>query len=177
MSRAWRVTLKTRLEKLTFGRWSTPHLRSNWRQIKAKWRYSLQYGTFQRRLPELRARLGGGACEAVAQMEMVGIVGQTPLIIFKMRSSYSPPVHRDAATVLAPLIAGKITMREEGSEMIRLIAIAGFALLLATSAQAMTAAPLHQPSMITNVAFGCGLGRTRVGGICVARTTIRHARR
>jgi hypothetical protein len=49
--------------------------------------------------------------------------------------------------------------------MIRLIAIAGFALLLATSAQAMTAAPLHQPTAITNVAFGCGLGRTRIGGI------------
>jgi hypothetical protein len=61
--------------------------------------------------------------------------------------------------------------------MTRFIAIVGFALLLATSAQAMTAAPLHQPGAITNVAFGCGLGRTRIGGVCVARTTIRHARR
>jgi hypothetical protein len=61
--------------------------------------------------------------------------------------------------------------------MTRLIAIAGFALLLATSAQAMTAAPLLQASAITNVAYACGPGRTRVGGICVARTTIRHARR
>ena len=63
--------------------------------------------------------------------------------------------------------------------MIRLIAISGFTLLLATSApQALTIAPLHQPDRaITNVAFGCGLGRTRVGGICVARTTIRQERR
>jgi hypothetical protein len=62
--------------------------------------------------------------------------------------------------------------------MTRLMAVAGFALLLATSAHAMTVAPLYQPdSAITNVAFGCGLGRTRVGGICVARTTIRQERR
>jgi len=31
--------------------------------------------------------------------------------------------------------------------------------------------------MFTQVRFGCGPGRTRVGGVCVARTTIRHARR
>jgi dienelactone hydrolase len=31
--------------------------------------------------------------------------------------------------------------------------------------------------MITQVAFGCGPFRTRVGGVCVARTTIRHVRR
>jgi hypothetical protein len=62
--------------------------------------------------------------------------------------------------------------------MIRLIAIAGFALTVATSAEAMTAAPIPQPEdMITQVAYGCGPGRTRVGGVCVARTTIRHARR
>jgi hypothetical protein len=62
--------------------------------------------------------------------------------------------------------------------MIKLIAIAGFALALATSAEAMTPAPIPQPDrVITQVAFGCGPGRTRVGGVCVARTTIRHARR
>ncbi len=62
--------------------------------------------------------------------------------------------------------------------MIRLIAAAGFALAVATSAEAMTPAPLSQPdSIITQVAFGCGPGRTRVAGVCVARTTIRHARR
>ena len=48
--------------------------------------------------------------------------------------------------------------------MIRLIAVAGFALAVATSAQAMSPAPLHQPDgMTTQVAFGCGAGRTRVG--------------
>ncbi len=62
--------------------------------------------------------------------------------------------------------------------MIKWIAIAGFALAVATSAEAMTPAPIPQPdSIMTQVAFACGPGRTRVGGICVARTTIRHTRR
>ena len=62
--------------------------------------------------------------------------------------------------------------------MIMLIAVSGLALLVATSAQGMTPAPILQPdSMITPVAFGCGPGRTRVNGVCVARTTIRHTRR
>jgi len=62
--------------------------------------------------------------------------------------------------------------------MIRWIAVAGFALAVATSAEAMRGAPIHQPDgMMTQVAYGCGPGRTRVGGVCVARTTIRHTRR
>jgi hypothetical protein len=62
--------------------------------------------------------------------------------------------------------------------MIRLIAVAGFVLAAATSVQAMTTAPVPQPDgMITQVAYGCGPGRTRVRGVCVARTTIRHTRR
>jgi hypothetical protein len=62
--------------------------------------------------------------------------------------------------------------------MIRLFAFAAVALAVTTSAQAMTVAPVHEPDgMITQVAFGCGLGRTQVGGVCVARTTIRHVRR
>jgi hypothetical protein len=62
--------------------------------------------------------------------------------------------------------------------MIKLIAVASFVLAVATSAQAMTAAPIHQQDgLIAQVAFGCGPGRTRVGGVCVARTTIRHTRR
>jgi hypothetical protein len=61
--------------------------------------------------------------------------------------------------------------------MIRLIAV-GFALALAASAQAMPLAPLPQPDgMTTQVAVGCGVGRTRVGGVCVARTTKRQVRR
>src|SRR6516162_8076301 len=51
--------------------------------------------------------------------------------------------------------------------MIRLIAVAGFAIAVATSAQAMTLAPLPQPdAMITQVAVGCGPGRTMVTGVC-----------
>jgi hypothetical protein len=62
--------------------------------------------------------------------------------------------------------------------MIRLIAIAGFALAVATSAEAMTPAPIPQlDGMITQAAFACGPGTTRVRGVCVARSTIRHARR
>jgi hypothetical protein len=62
--------------------------------------------------------------------------------------------------------------------MLRLIAVivAGFALV--SSAQALTPAPLQQPDgMITQARLGCGPFRTRVAGVCVARTTIRHTRR
>ena len=62
--------------------------------------------------------------------------------------------------------------------MLRLIAVAGFALSIATSAQGMSPAPLPQPdNMVTQVAVGCGPGRTMVNGVCVARTTIRQTRR
>ena len=62
--------------------------------------------------------------------------------------------------------------------MVRLITIAGFAFAVATSAQAMTPAPIPQlDGLMAQVAFGCGPGRTRVGGVCVARTTVRQTRR
>ena len=62
--------------------------------------------------------------------------------------------------------------------MIRMIAVVGFALSLAISAQAMTPAPIPQPDgMITQIAAACGAGRTRVNGVCVARTTMRQTRR
>ena len=62
--------------------------------------------------------------------------------------------------------------------MIRLIAIAGFALVIAASAQAMTPAPLVQPnSLITKAAAGCGIGRTMVNGKCETRIEKRHERR
>jgi len=63
--------------------------------------------------------------------------------------------------------------------MIRLIAIGAFALFLAVSAQATPIAPvLAQPdSMITEIAAACGAGRTRVNGVCVARTTVRQTSR
>jgi len=62
--------------------------------------------------------------------------------------------------------------------MIRLTAVA-FALALASSAQAMPPVPLQQPDeLVITVREGCGPGRVRgPGGHCVARTTIRHARR
>lgn len=62
--------------------------------------------------------------------------------------------------------------------MLKLIAIAVFVLALTSSAQAIPAAPVHAPDgIVTEVAYGCGPGRTRVGGVCVARTTIRQTRR
>jgi hypothetical protein len=62
--------------------------------------------------------------------------------------------------------------------LIRLIAVAGFAVSVAAAAQAMTPAPIPQPDgMITQIAAACGAGRTRVNGVCVARTTMRHTRR
>ena len=62
--------------------------------------------------------------------------------------------------------------------MLRFIAVAGFVLSVATSAQGMTPAPLAPPDgMVTQVAVGCGPGRTRIDGVCVARTTVRQTRR
>jgi hypothetical protein len=62
--------------------------------------------------------------------------------------------------------------------MIRWFAVASFVLLVGTTAQGMTPAPLApSESMITPVAAACGPGRTRVNGVCVARTTVRQTRR
>ena len=62
--------------------------------------------------------------------------------------------------------------------MVRLIAIVAFALAVATSAQAMSPAPLHQPDvMITQVRQACGPGQIRIKGICVLRSTARQVRR
>ena len=56
--------------------------------------------------------------------------------------------------------------------MLRLFAVTVF------TAQGMTPAPFAQAdSMMTQVAAGCGMGRTRVNGVCVARTTVRQTRR
>jgi len=62
--------------------------------------------------------------------------------------------------------------------MMRWLAVVIFALLVGTPAQGMTPAPLVQPDgMITPVAAACGPGRTRINGVCVARTTVRQTRR
>jgi len=64
--------------------------------------------------------------------------------------------------------------------MIRSMAVAIFFLSIAASAQALTPAPISLPEptgIITEVAVGCGVGRTRVNGVCVARTTVRQTRR
>jgi len=62
--------------------------------------------------------------------------------------------------------------------MIKLVSVAVFALAIATSAQAMMAAPITPAEgLTTHVAYACGAGRVRVNGVCVARTTVRQARR
>jgi hypothetical protein len=62
--------------------------------------------------------------------------------------------------------------------MTKLFAIAAFAFVVATSAQAMSPAPLHQANgMITQVAWGCGPGMTRVNGVCISRVAKRQIRR
>ena len=61
--------------------------------------------------------------------------------------------------------------------MIRLTAIV-FALALATSAQALPLASLHQPDdLITQVREACGAGMHRVNGVCVRTPARRAARR
>src|SRR5262249_23901815 len=59
--------------------------------------------------------------------------------------------------------------KQEDKRMLRLFGVAGFALAVTTSAQAITPAPLPRPDgMITQVRLGCGPFRTRVNGVCGA---------
>ena len=61
--------------------------------------------------------------------------------------------------------------------MIRLTALV-FALAAATSAQATSLAPLHQPdSMTTQVRQACGAGMHMVNGRCVTTPARRNVRR
>jgi hypothetical protein len=62
--------------------------------------------------------------------------------------------------------------------MIRLIAFVVFAVAVTTSVQATPVAPIQEPdSMITQVVAGCGVGMTRVNGVCVSRHAKRQVRR
>jgi hypothetical protein len=74
---------------------------------------------------------------------------------------------------------GRTDFRKERIEMLRLIAVAGFALAVATSVQAMPLAPIHQPdSMITQARHACGAGMHWVNGVgCVTTPARRHVRR
>ena len=61
--------------------------------------------------------------------------------------------------------------------MIRLIVVV-FAMAIATSAQAMSLAPLHQPdNMIAQAREACGAGMHMVNGRCVTTPARRHVRR
>ena len=49
----------------------------------------------------------------------------------------------------------------------RLIAVAAIALAVATSAQAMSPAPLHQPDGMTTQVGTCGPNQVRIAGLCM----------
>ena len=52
--------------------------------------------------------------------------------------------------------------------MIRIISVAFVLALASSSTQAMPLTPIEQPdSMVTKVVAACGVGRTRVNGVCV----------
>src|SRR5688572_15304885 len=61
--------------------------------------------------------------------------------------------------------------------MLRMFAVATFALAITTSVQAMPVTPIQQDAFVAQVAYGCGAGATRVNGVCVARSTVRKVRR
>jgi hypothetical protein len=55
---------------------------------------------------------------------------------------------------------------------------AALAFVVTTSVQAAPVAPINEPeSLITQVVAGCGVGMTRVNGVCVSRHHKRQARR
>jgi hypothetical protein len=60
--------------------------------------------------------------------------------------------------------------------MTRLIAVA-FALTLASFAQAMPLAPLHQQDRIITVREACGAGMHRVNGVCIRTPARRNVSR
>jgi hypothetical protein len=62
--------------------------------------------------------------------------------------------------------------------MIRIISLAFVLALASSSTQAMPLAATQQPdSMVTQVLAACGVGMTRVNGVCVSRHHKRQARR
>jgi len=61
--------------------------------------------------------------------------------------------------------------------MIRVIAVLGFALAIASPTQAMPRLPIQSESMVTLVVAGCGVGQTMVNGKCQSRVEKRHNRR
>src|SRR5262245_7427775 len=90
------------------------------------------------------------------------------------QSNGSELIRRGGRTIIS------LPNRSGGKAMIRLIGITAFAFVIATSAHAITLAPLHQPdNMITQVREACGVGmhyRSDLGR-CVTTPARRQARR
>src|SRR3954451_7544769 len=116
-----------------------------------------------------------GIAERATQAAASVIAGTCPPIAND--GLLGPLVHPAFSEAVCDLLRERKNPREE-QQMIRLIAAAGFVITVATSALAITPAPVPQPDgMITQVAYECGPFRTRIAGRCVPRTTIRHTRR
>ena len=62
--------------------------------------------------------------------------------------------------------------------MRKIALIGAMVVAVATSAHAMTLAPLSQPDgVITQARMGCGAGRVMVNGVCQSRAGMRQERR
>jgi len=72
----------------------------------------------------------------------------------------------------------KAILKHREETMIKTKVFALFGLALASAAQARPFSPADQlDGMITQARMGCVAGMVMVNGACVARTTMRHARR
>ena len=104
---------------------------------------------------------------------------RSPLIVIAV--AVVPDRTHDLERRRPPAILGdhtKAVVKRREEIMIRTIVFALFGLALASAAQAMPFSPAYQPDgMITQARMGCGAGMVMVNGACVARTTMRHARR
>ena len=92
------------------------------------------------------------------------------------RSGHCAPKANCQTIGFGSTLQREITM--EDRHMIRIISVAFVLALASSSTQAMPLAAIQQPdSMVTKVVAGCGVGMTRVNGVCVSRHHKRQARR
>ncbi|MFZ0068289.1 MAG: hypothetical protein WAK90_19160 [Pseudolabrys sp.] len=142
------------------------------------------------RTPDIALFLLGGERKAIATLEGVDEWSVAPKRQWShvaLPVSMGPAMPHPRIDLDQRLLSQKPrqSMRQENLflktwevRMIRLIAFAAFAFAVTTSVQATPLAPIKEPdSMITQVVAGCGMGMTRVNGVCVSRHAKRVARR
>ena len=123
-----------------------------------------------------RGQLDFGLRPSDAQVQAVGAVTRRHNCQLLRRFDTRRTVGRQRSDPKTFIQKGRLVMKTA----LALTAVAALALTVATPAQAMSPAPLHQTdatTTITQVALACGIGRTRVGGVCVSRAAKRHVRR